>query len=889
MKTIYVTLLACCFAAAATAQTGTFPPSTGSGSAAIACVGTPGNTAGASGTFCKTPAGAVYACNTTAPTPCAVAGDWGLVGPGAGGPPTGTAGGKLSGSYPNPGVNLASGDIPSNAANTTGNAATATTAGTIPCASAPTTFPVALYGQTCFVGTTGVYYSCINVAGCPGGADPADWTLQPAIGVSFTQIGAEAQPITVQAEIQSRPITPQQFNAQGNVRTVTGSISGSTITLTAGSFSVADSGAVITVPLAGFGYVSSAVEFVWQLNTAYSLGVTILDSAGHVQQVTTAGTSGATRPTFNDVGGTTADGSTLVWTDEGAGPITGTVGQNCAVTFNGGGTGATGFIVLTGTNTVAPVIAGQTVPILGVVAGTGYTSGPTVATLSNGIAGKGGAATCSGTIPIVGQQTYSTLFTAISSVTDSTHAVVAKAATSAVTGATISIGADDTAAIAAACAQAVSLHKGLYIPQGTYFTDTVSCLNTYGVQIFGDGPYGSVLKSSKGNDVIATVLTTAIVQNATIRDLGIDGSSAAANRGIYFSNNTSVGMYRINISNVYVQNVGAQVVYLPSSFNISISQLTGNSLNGDGIDIFGGNTVTIQDSYIYTVGANHAAYRLHTANFVCISCNGINGNAANLAYNWGVFGENVAEDGENNAAEVSLINSNIEDFTSIGVRLKYGARVSLIGSILLAYSTSTTQGFLIDLAGAGAGIQIDGGSALITFGTWLSGHAIHSAGACGFIMSYVQTFTGESGSPMCYDNATATPYTIPIASSGIQAAGVSALAFNELSSPDAYFQNLSSYGATAPTITSGFGTSPAIAGSDSAGKVTVGTGGSATTGVVTFGVAFKRTTVNCFVRDKTTASFTPLMTWVETNSTLTISTSTAWTAGDVLAWVCVGY
>lgn len=42
---------------------------------------------------------------------------------------------------------------------------------------------------------------------------------------------------------------------------------------------------------------------------AYALGQVILDPAGHYQQVTIAGTSGGTTPTFNDTGGTTTSGS----------------------------------------------------------------------------------------------------------------------------------------------------------------------------------------------------------------------------------------------------------------------------------------------------------------------------------------------------------------------------------------------------------------------------------------------------------------------------------------------------------------------------------------------------------------------------------------------------
>ena len=61
----------------------------------------------------------------------------------------------------------------------------------------------------------------------------------------------------------------------------------------------------------------------WLPNHAYALNTAILDPAGHIQKVTTAGTSGTVIPTFNDAGGTTPDGpGSLVWTDQGAATTT---------------------------------------------------------------------------------------------------------------------------------------------------------------------------------------------------------------------------------------------------------------------------------------------------------------------------------------------------------------------------------------------------------------------------------------------------------------------------------------------------------------------------------------------------------------------------------------
>jgi len=102
---------------------------------------------------------------------------------------------------------------------------------------------------------------------------------------------------------------------------------------------------------------------------------------------------------------------------------------------------------------------------------------------------------------------------------------------------------------------------------------------------------------------------------------------------------------------------------------------------------------------------------------------------------------------------------------------------------------------------------------------------------------------------------------------------------------------------SAPTISSGFGTSPSVASGSSSTTFTVnvGTGGSATSGVVAFGVAAPHGYA-CNVVDSTsvgtlvTASVpTSASTVTWTSYSRTTGTSTAWNASDLLVAQCNGY
>ena len=102
------------------------------------------------------------------------------------------------------------------------------------------------------------------------------------------------------------------LNVYGTLIAIHGTISLPPGTLASPAIGPFPSASVITAK-SSFTYSFSS----WQANTAYKLNTAIVDPAGNEQEVTTAGTSGATAPVWNEtLNGTTTDG-TAVWTCKG--------------------------------------------------------------------------------------------------------------------------------------------------------------------------------------------------------------------------------------------------------------------------------------------------------------------------------------------------------------------------------------------------------------------------------------------------------------------------------------------------------------------------------------------------------------------------------------------
>ena len=64
-------------------------------------------------------------------------------------------------------------------------------------------------------------------------------------------------------------------------------------------------------------YFCQSVSATWKKTTAYKLTALVVDSVDHLQEVTTAGTSGSTEPTWATATGATTTDGTVTWTNRG--------------------------------------------------------------------------------------------------------------------------------------------------------------------------------------------------------------------------------------------------------------------------------------------------------------------------------------------------------------------------------------------------------------------------------------------------------------------------------------------------------------------------------------------------------------------------------------------
>ncbi len=288
--------------------------------------------------------------------------------------------------------------------------------------------------------------------------------------------------------------------------------------------------------------------------------------------------------------------------------------------------------------------------------------------------------------------------------------------------------ANDTTPISNAVSAAYALKKPLYFPSGTYLTDTL-IIPTNSLIIYGDGEGKSVLKSRDSSKAVIDIDTTSVViHSITIRDLSIEcAGTGSNNHGIYVHGTNEPS--NLTVRNVRITNCTGSAIYSTNSLfcilfeSVDISMLSGGS---HAIDVTGSSDCTFMRCYVHTVGTSKAAYRVRSGTPVFIGCNGIDSGTTCL---WGLFGNKTAEDGSDSYVRATFIGTNIEDFTSTGVRFKTGSTGTFIGSSILAPSSGTVKAIEFDFVDSNLAGIFDSGSSVGTKGaSWANSNAIHSSG-----------------------------------------------------------------------------------------------------------------------------------------------------------------
>lgn len=270
--------------------------------------------------------------------------------------------------------------------------------------------------------------------------------------------------------------------------------------------------------------------------------------------------------------------------------------------------------------------------------------------------------------------------------------------------------------------------RQLFLPAGTYLANpTIAGLNTQ--RIFGEGPGRTIIQSAIGSSPVFFANNAAgLTHSLTIEELSLNGfGSGASDYGFQMSPDQP---FDLTMRNVRITNVAKSGVYIPTNAftmlfeGVDISVLPAG-LNG--FDIGGDNTITLIRTYVHAVGTTGAAYRLHNGRFTLLGCNGID---SGTTADWGVFGDNLAEDGRDQYARVNLIGSNVEAFTRTGLRAKAGSQISVHDVNFVSSVTGTLTAIQFDNnVGINPGI-FDGLSAfnLVGAAAWTNGAPINSNG-----------------------------------------------------------------------------------------------------------------------------------------------------------------
>jgi hypothetical protein len=342
---------------------------------------------------------------------------------------------------------------------------------------------------------------------------------------------------------------------------------------------------------------------------------------------------------------------------------------------------------------------------------------------------------------------------------------------------------DDSAAIQAALASAVSTKAEVFFPGGTFVAANLPV--TPGLHLRGSGRDRTTILSTDGSTVFTSTTTAGLLEHVIIEGMTISGRGpgVGTGHGIHMPDDGSGsgGIFRSTFRDLYVVGFGGRGIYLPGSWNITLIHVASDNCGDNLFEIQGGNTTTMVGCYAMRVSPGRVGYRIYGGKVTMIGCNGIDNAGAGSA-SWGCFGKiartawagltaysrgdiravggyeylcitagnsaasggpsgytqditdgtvhwaylGTADTGATNYARMTLIGCNVEAYQLHGLRFKDGSWFTSTANTFIASSAGVVRALVYDYS-PGTGATIDNATSMLSsYGaTFANGTAVH--------------------------------------------------------------------------------------------------------------------------------------------------------------------
>ncbi len=240
-------------------------------------------------------------------------------------------------------------------------------------------------------------------------------------------------------------------------------------------------------------------------------------------------------------------------------------------------------------------------------------------------------------------------------------------------GATGNGSTDDAAAIQLA----INTGKAIYFPAGTYLIATALAFSTIGQMFFGAGMELSIISLS---GAIKGFVSSGGLVRCMFRDLQIAGNSSTS-IGIDVS---SGNLYESAFQNLVI-TTGQQCIYAPTEFSNQFTNVQVSSSNSHGLEVAGGSGTVFTGCYAHTIPTSGKfGFRTYSGG-TFIACNGLDSGYGILLAGQAI----TAGDATNSQYHLTCEGCNFEDFTNVGVRLRYNGRAFISQCTFLGPATGT--------------------------------------------------------------------------------------------------------------------------------------------------------------------------------------------------------